>query len=285
MKKILFGILATLLVACAPAAPRPLRLATTTSTDNSGLLDAILPAFEAEHGVQVNVIAVGTGQALKLGETGDADVLLVHARDREHAFIEAEHGTARYDVMYNDFVIVGPHADPAHVLNMVPASSAFTIIANSEATFASRGDDSGTHTKERELWVAAGLPANPDGAWYKSLGQGMGDTLRFANETGAYALTDRGTFLALQDTLPNLKVVLGGASIADNTDETLYNPYGLLLVNPNKGNINTDLAQDFAAWVTSVAVQAEIAEFGMEKFEMPLFYPNSDAWNTLSNNE
>ncbi len=283
MKKLLVSFIAIFLAACNTPQPNTLRLATTTSTDNSGLLDAILPAFESEFNAKVNVIAVGTGQALKLGETGDADVLLVHAQAREEAFVTDGHASARHNVMYNDFVIVGPIDDPANVANMVPASSAFTIIAEAEAIFASRGDDSGTHTKERELWVAAGLDAYPDGDWYKSLGQGMGDTLRFANETNAYALTDRGTFLALQETLPNLKVVLGGTSIANNTDETLYNPYGLLLVNPDKGNINHALSEVFAAWLTRADTQFQISEFGMEKFEMPLFYPNSDAWNSQNN--
>lgn len=280
MKKLVLLLLAAFLVACNSAEdPQTLRLATTTSTDNSGLLDSILPTFEAKFDAQVNVIAVGTGQALKLGEGGDADVILVHAKTREEEFVAAGHGVIRADVMYNDFIIVGPKDDPAAISGIIPASDAFAIIASKQATFASRGDDSGTHTKERSLWQATGLTADPNGDWYKSLGQGMGDTLRFANEVGAYTLTDRGTFLALQDTLPNLAVVLGGMSIADNTDETLFNPYGVIPINPDKGNIEAELAAEFVTWITSVETQIEISEFGMETYAMPLFYPNSDVWN------
>lgn len=272
--------LATLLVACQPAEPQVLRLATTTSTDNSGLLDAILPTFEAEYNAQVNVIAVGTGEAITLGEAGDVDVILVHARAREDAFVAAGHGTQRFDVMFNDFVLVGPPADPAGVQGMTLASDALAAIANAEATFASRGDDSGTHTKERSLWTAVGFDEAPTGDWYKSLGQGMGDTLRFADETGAYTLTDRGTFLAMQNNLPNLVVLVGGENIADNQDPALFNPYGVIPVNPDKGNINNELANDFAEWLTSVETQQVIAEFGVTEFGQPLFYPDSATWNS-----
>ena len=194
---------------CGSDEPQVLRLATTTSTADSGLLDAILPDFEAEYNAQVDVVAVGTGQAIELGEAGDADVILVHARAKEDAFIAEGHGTARYDVMYNDFIIVGPAADPAGIKGMATAAEALAAIAAAEATFASRGDDSGTHTKEVALWDKAEVTIPEGAAWYKSLGQGMGETLLFANETGAYTLTDRGTFLAQQDSLPNLEVMVG----------------------------------------------------------------------------
>ena len=182
--------------------PQVLRLATTTSTADSGLLDAILPDFEAQYNAQVDVVAVGTGQAIELGEAGDADVILVHARAKEDAFVAEGHGTARYDVMYNDFVIVGPAADPAGIEGMATAAEALAAIAAAEATFASRGDDSGTHTKELSLWDKADVTIRRTApTWYKSLGQGMGETLLFADESGAYTLTDRGTFLAQQDSL------------------------------------------------------------------------------------
>ncbi len=275
---ILFPII-FLLTACNPNdTPQTLRLATTTSTDNSGLLEAILPAFEKQYNAQVNVIAVGTGQAIALGEAGDADVILVHARSREDAFVAAGHGTARYDVMYNDFVLVGPTADPANIRGITFASEALAAIAGSAASFASRGDDSGTHTKERSLWETAGLLSDPEGDWYNSLGQGMGATLQFANETGAYTLTDRGTYLAMRDNLPNLEVLVGGASIAENGDPTLLNPYGVIPVNPDKGNIAAELALDFVNWLTSVETQAAIGQFGIDAFGQPLFYPDSDPW-------
>ena len=167
-------------------------------------------------------LRLGQVRRLRSGEAGDADVIMVHARSREDAFIAAGHGTARFDVMYNDFVIVGPVGDPAGIADMTLASEALTAIASSEATFASRGDDSGTHTKERNLWEAAGLAADPEGDWYKSLGQGMSATLQFAEQSDAYTLTDRGTFLSLADTLPNLTILVGGESIVDNADETLF---------------------------------------------------------------
>lgn len=275
---LLLGTAVLLLVSCSTSEPEVLRLATTTSTEDSGLLEAILPDFEDQYNARVDVVAVGTGQAIALGEAGDADVILVHARSREDAFVSDGHGTARSDVMYNDFIIVGPADDPAGIQGMELASEALTAIADSVSTFASRGDDSGTHSKERSLWEAAGLPSDPEGDWYDSLGQGMGDTLRYANETGAYTMTDRGTFLSQQDNLPNLVIMVGGSSIDENADLSLYNPYGVIPVNPDKGNINNELAQSFVTWLTSVDVQAVIAEFGIDIYGQPLFYPDSQAW-------
>lgn len=266
------------LVACGPKEPEVLRLATTTSTEDSGLLEVILPDFEEEFNARVDVVAVGTGQAIELGEAGDADVILVHARSREDAFVADGHGTARFDVMYNDFILVGPADDPAGIQGMELAADALNAIAESESTFASRGDDSGTHSKERSLWEAAGLPSDIEADWYKSLGQGMGDTLRFANESGAYTITDRGTFLSQRDNLPNLIIMVGGESIEENGDLSLYNPYGVIPVNPDKGNINDDLANEFVEWITSVETQAVIAEFGSDTYGQPLFYADSQAW-------
>ncbi len=255
------------------AEPQILRLATTTSTADSGLLEAILPAFEAEHNARVEVIAVGTGQAIALGENGDADVLLVHARAREEAFVAAGHGTARSDVMYNDFVLLGPPADPAGISGATSAADALARIAQAGAPFASRGDESGTHSKELQLWEEAGQP-EPSGAWYRSLGQGMGETLTTANEMGAYTLTDRATFLAMQQSLPDLTLLYGGATVADNPDEALYNPYSVIPVNPEQHpDVNLELAEQFVAWLTSQETQEAIGAFGADPFGQALFYP------------
>lgn len=270
-------LMALVVVSCGAQEEQVLRLATTTSTADSGLLDAILPDFESENNARVDVVAVGTGQAIALGEAGDADVILVHARAREDAFMEAGHGTARFDVMYNDFILVGPAEDPAGVAGTALAADALTQISAVGANFASRGDDSGTHTTEKNLWASAGIEPDPASGWYNSLGQGMGDTLTFANEAGAYTLTDRGTFLSMRDNLPNLVVIVGGESIAENADPSLLNPYGVIPVNPDKSDaINGPLAEKFAEWITSAAVQDEISKFGVDTFGQPLFYPNAN---------
>jgi tungstate transport system substrate-binding protein len=258
--------------------PTVLRLATTTSTADSGLLDAILPAFEEEYDARVDVVAVGTGQAIEIGEAGDADVILVHARARENAFVAEGHGTARFDVMYNDFIVVGPPDDPAGVRGTALAADALAAIAAAEAQFASRGDDSGTHTKEKALWEAAGITPDPNSDWYDSLGQGMGSTLTFANESGAYTLTDRGTYLSQKASLPNLVVMVGGDSIDQNADPALLNPYGVIPVNPDKGGIEAGLAEDFVEWLTSIDTQRAIETYGTDSFGQPLFYPDSEAW-------
>ena len=252
-----------------------LRLATTTSTYDSGLLAAILPDFESRYAIEVDVIAVGTGQALALGETGDADVLLVHAPAKEEAFIRNGFGTARYSVMYNDFVIVGPPSDPARISGVDVATHALAAIAREHAPWASRGDESGTHSKELELWTAAGNDSFAAQDWYNSLGQGMGPTLLFANEQRAYTLTDRGTFLALSHSLSNLEILLGGDSIPQNPDPLLYNPYSVI---PVKLNRDMDSALRFVEWLTALETQRTISIFGSESFGQPLFYPNSEAW-------
>ncbi len=258
------------------AAPQVLRLATTTSTYDSGLLNEIVPQFEAKFNARVDVVAVGTGQALALGAHGDADVVLVHARAEEEQFVTEGHAPARYDVMYNDFVIVGPSEDPAGIRGSPTAVQAFRKIAGAGAPFASRGDASGTHTKEKQIWAKAGIEPDPARRWYNALGQGMGNTLIFANEQHAYTLTDRGTFLAIQSQLPDLQILVGGDSIAGNPDPTLYNPYGVLPINPEKHpGVNYDLAMKFVEWLTSAPVQERIATFGVEKFGQPPFYPNA----------
>jgi tungstate transport system substrate-binding protein len=245
-------------------------LATTTSTADSGLLDYILPDFEAKTGVKVDVIAVGTGQALELGVNGDADVLLVHARASEDAFMEAGDGVRREDVMYNDYVIVGPADDPAGIKGKDKASNALEMLAEAGATFVSRGDDSGTHKKELAIWKEAGI--EPAGDWYVSAGQGMGDVLVMANEQLAYTLSDRATYLALKLTGNELEIIVEG-------DPFLFNPYGVIAVNPNKSpNIKNDLANQFIDWLISVETQELISEYGTDKFGAPLFVPDSIAW-------
>ncbi len=264
------------LAACA-SSPDSLRLATTTSTYDSGLLDSILPSFEEAFGVSVDVIAVGTGQALALGEAGDADVVLVHAREREDAFVANGHAPTRYDVMYNDFVIVGPAADPAGVQGSPGAVEAFARIAAAEARFASRGDESGTHFKEMSIWEAAGI--DPEGDWYDSLGQGMGSTLEFSQETDSYTLTDRGTYLAQLANLEGLVILFGGESIDENPDIRLLNPYGVLPVSEDKEGVDHDLAMDFVEWLTSVATQEAIQAFRSPSGEA-LFFPDSVEWRS-----
>ena len=272
-------MLAVLLSGCAQAEPRVLHLATTTSTQDSGLLEAILPDFEATHNARVDVVAVGSGQAIELGQNGDADVLLVHSRSKEDAFVADGYGLARYDVMYNDFVLVGPANDPAGIAGSSTAPEALARIAQAQAPFASRGDESGTHTKEKALWQAAGIDPDLSAGWYSSLGQGMGETLQFANEQRAYTLSDRATYLAQRDNLPNLVILVGGNSINENPDPALLNPYGVIPVNPERHEgIQAGLAQEFVDWLTSVQTQETIAASGVDRFGQPLFYPDSEPY-------
>ncbi|MEM6281665.1 MAG: substrate-binding domain-containing protein [Chloroflexota bacterium] len=250
-------------------------LATTTSTYDSGLLDYILPDFEEMTGATVDVIAVGTGAALELGANGDADVILVHARSREEAFIEAGSGTARFDVMYNDFMIIGSADDPAGIAGMGNAAEAFVTIAAAEAPFISRGDDSGTHSKELSIWAAADL--EPDGDWYQEAGQGMGAVITIANEQQAYTLADRATYLAREAEGLDLTVLVEG-------DETLFNPYGVILVNPDEHpNVNAELAQAFVGWLISDDTQELIETFVVN--DTQLFYANADAGEEATEDE
>lgn len=250
--------------------PDRLVLATTTSTQDSGLLDFILPDFEAEFNTEVDVIAVGTGQSLQLGKDGNADVVLVHARSQEDAFMADGHGVRREDVMYNDFVIVGPESDPAGIKGMASAAEAMKKIADSQSAFVSRGDKSGTHTKELSVWKAAGI--EPAGDWYISAGQGMGEVLTMSAEQQAYTLSDRATYLARTKTGLALDILV-------EKDSTLLNPYGVIAVNPDKGSmINADLATKFIDWIISVPVQEKINGFGKEEFGQSLFVPDSTPW-------
>jgi tungstate transport system substrate-binding protein len=245
--------------------PGRLILATTTSTQDSGLLDYILPDFEATYNAQVDVISVGTGEAIALGESGDADVLLVHARAKEDAFVESGNGLLRYDVMYNDFVILGPSDDPAGIKGMTVATEAFARLAESGATFISRGDESGTHTKEKAIWAAANI--TPEGDWYVSAGQGMGEVLTMSAEMQAYTLSDRATYLVRQGEGLALDVLVEG-------DPILFNPYGVIPVNPAvHPNVNADMALVFALWLVSLPTQDLIASYQING--SALFTPDS----------
>ena len=249
------------------ASVRELVLATTTSTYDSGLLDAILPDFEQKTGIKVDVVAVGTGQALKLGEAKDADVLLVHANSREEQFVADGYAPYRKDVMYNDFVILGPADDPAGIRGMTNAADAFKKIAESQSTFVSRGDNSGTHMKEMAIWEAAGI--EPAGDWYQSAGQGMGAVLTMANEQQAYTLSDRSTYLSRRDGL-DLDILVEG-------DPMLFNQYGVLPVAQDEAHQDKFAAATaFVDWITSPETQKLIAEFGQDQYGQQLFYPNAN---------
>jgi len=241
-----------------------LRLATTTSTENTGLLSVLNPPFEKMMGITIDVIPVGTGKALKMGATGDVDVVLVHARTAEDKFLQEGHGVNRRDVMYNDFVIVGPKSDPAGIKGATDPKEAFKRIAERQAAFISRGDDSGTHQKELELWGK--IPLQPKGAWYSEAGQGMGAVLNMANEKQAYTLSDRATYLAFSGKT-TLEVLCEG-------DPHLLNHYGIIAVNPARvPHANYVYAMAYIGWVTSVEGQKIIREFGKDTFGRPLFIP------------
>jgi len=251
-----------------------LRLATTTSTADTGLLDAILPLFERANVCKVDVVAVGTGQAIEMGRKGDADVLLVHARASEDEFVANGFAKERFDVMYNDFIIVGPRQDPAAIAGNIMAADALRAIMNRRATFVSRGDRSGTHTKELSLWSSLGFMPTQEMPWYNAIGQGMGETLIFANEHQAYALADRGTYLAMRSKLPNLTILVGGNDPTENKDKNLLNVYGVMAVNPEKHpGVNYELAMAFVTWLLSPHIQQAIGEYGVSTFGQPLFYP------------
>ncbi len=228
----------------------------------------ILPEFEKANNVKVKVIAVGTGQAIELGERGDADIILVHARASEDKFVADGHGINRRDVMYNDFIIIGPESDPAEIEGMTDAAAAFKAIAQAQAPFISRGDNSGTHTKEKVIWEKAEL--EPGGDWYISAGQGMGEVLTMAEEQQAYTLADRATYLARREGL-SLPILVEG-------DEMLFNPYGIIPVNPEKHpQVKYELAEKFAEWIISVETQRKIGEY--KKYGEILFYPDSEEWH------
>lgn len=230
-----------ILVAGASAEER-LRMSTTTSTQDSGLLKVLLPPFEKRNNCKVDVIAVGTGQALKLGETGDVDVVFVHARRLEDRFVADGFGVNRRDVMYNDFVVIGPRNDPAGIARAKTAAEALKLIAVKQATFVSRGDKSGTHSRELDLWKAAGI--SPKGNWYIEAGQGMGPVITMATERRGYTLADRGTYNAFKGRKTDLVILFQG-------EKGLFNPYGIIAVNPKKfPHVKHDLAMKLIDYVT-----------------------------------
>lgn len=259
-------VLAALAATAATAAAPTLILATTTSTQDSGLLDDLLPRFEKVTGLTVKTIAVGSGEALAMGRRGDADVLLVHSKAAEDEFMAEGHGSLRLDVMYNDFALVGPPSDPAGVRGLT-AAEALKTIAGKGAPFASRDDRSGTHARELDLWKKAGV--SPAGQpWYVATGQGMGETARIASEKKAYTLADRGTFLALRSSL-DLAILVEGSP-------DLRNSYRVIVVSPEKHpKARAAEARRFAEWLVSPETQRTIGAFGRERFGQPLFVPDA----------
>ncbi len=263
----LFGLASSLalLTALPAAAQEFITVASTTSTEQSGLFGHILPLFQEASGIEVRVVAQGTGQALETGRRGDADVVFVHARELEEQFVAEGYGVERFDVMYNDFVIVGPGDDPAGIADAGSAVDAMAAIAASEAPFASRGDDSGTHVAERNLWSAAGV--DPAGGWYRETGSGMGPTLNTASQMNAYALTDRGTWLSFENR--------GELVILFEGDEVLFNPYGVILVNPDRhAHVKAEEGQAFIDWLISDAGQQAIESYTLGGEQ--LFFPNAE---------
>ena len=251
----------SLVFASAVSAREHLRLATTTSTENSGLLAELLPPFELANDCFVDVISVGTGKAIKLGESGDVDVVMVHARAKEDRFVAAGYGVDRREVMYNDFVLLGPDSDPVGVKGMTDAAAAMVRIALAKATFVSRGDDSGTHAREQQLWQNSGV--RPLGDWYLEAGRGMGEVIVMAGERQGYTLSDRGTYLAFLNKT-DLHIVVEG-------DQRLANPYGAIMVNPLKHpHVKAGLAKRFLDYLTSAKAKDLIN--GFRKGGEPLFY-------------
>ena len=250
-------------------------LSSTTSTENSGLLDHLIPKFKQKTGIDVRVVAVGTGRALKLGERGDADLVLVHHKTSEEYFVEKGFGVERYDVMYNDYVIVGPKDDPANISSVIKADKALNLIYKHQAPFVSRGDDSGTYKKELELWSLAGVDIQQySGTWYREAGASMGATLNIANGMNAYTLTDRGTWLSFKNR--------DALTLLFENDPPLFNQYGVILVSPERHpHIKFKEAKLFSDWLTSNEGQQAIAEFTLEGQQ--LFFPNAQREIAKSN--
>ncbi|NIA06947.1 MAG: solute-binding protein [Actinobacteria bacterium] len=244
-----------LLVGCSDQEPQAIRLATTTSTESSGLLDVLVPAFWAKTGINVQVMPMGTGKALRTARDGNCDLVLVHAPAAEQQFVDEGWGVNRRQVMYNDFVILGPASDPAQVRAIASAAEALKRIAASGSIFVSRGDNSGTHKKEQELWQATGL--EPAGQWYRSVGKGMGEALIMANQMNAYVLSDRGTFIKFRKKIDLVVLVAG--------DKMLYNPYGVIAVNPAKyPQVKYVQALKFIEFLTSEQGQKLIADYRLD---------------------
>jgi tungstate transport system substrate-binding protein len=268
---VLFGIVMFLFFISGPnavqAQQKAVILATTTSTQDSGLLDTLIPIFEKQTGYFVKTIAVGSGQAMAMGQKGEADVMLVHSPAAEKKFVEEGYGINRRIIMHNDFVIVGPPEDPAKIKGTKSASESFKKIASANSLFLSRGDNSGTHAKEKSIWKATGI--NPEGEkWYQQTGLGMGQTLNVASEKNAYTLADRGTYLALKKNL-SLDILVEG-------DAILLNVYHVIEVNPSKWpKVNVPGGKAFADFMVSKETQEIIKTFGVDKFGSPLFFPDA----------
>ena len=265
LRTLILGL--TLALGALPGAAQEfITVASTTSTENSGLFGFILPKFQEETGIEVRVVAQGTGQALETAKRGDADVVFVHAKPAEEAFVAEGWGVERFDVMYNDFVIVGPSADPAGIAGAASAADAMKAIAEAKAAFASRGDDSGTHQAEKALWASAGI--EPGGDWYRETGSGMGATLNTAAQLPAYALTDRGTWISFANK--------GDLEILYEGDPALFNQYGVILVNPEKHpHVKAEEGQAFIDWLLSAEGQAAIAAYRIDGQQ--LFFPDAEA--------
>lgn len=242
-------------------------LQSTTSTANSGLYDYILPLFVKKSGIKVHVVAVGTGQAIKNAQKGDGDVLLVHAKQAEEKFVKAGYGLKRFDVMYNDFIIIGPPSDPANIKGLISTTEALRKIAATKSIFTSRGDNSGTHKKEISLWKAANInPTIDSGKWYRETGTGMGGTLNIAIGMNAYTITDRGTWISFKNKRNHVIHVQG--------DDNLFNQYGVILVNPKKHKrVKAKEGQAFINWIISKEGQQAIAEYKLDGQQ--LFFPNA----------
>jgi tungstate transport system substrate-binding protein len=264
MLRLLFGLL---LCTSAYAQEKFITVSSTTSTEESGLFKYMLPIFQKKAGFQVRVVAVGTGQALDIGRRGDADVVFVHAKPLEEKFLAEGHGVQRFDVMYNDFVLIGPKSDPAKAAGTRDIVAALQKIKAAQAPFVSRGDKSGTHFAELSLWKVAGVDIAKDkGAWYRDTGQGMGPALNSASGMNAYILADRGTWLSFKNR--------GELAIAVEGDKRLFNQYGIMLVNPEKHpNVKTEMGQAFVDWVISPEGQKSIADYRIGGEQ--LFFPNA----------
>ena len=270
-KGVISGVVAIFLVlsalVSAHAQPKTIILATTTSTQDSGLLDVLIPVFEKKAGYFVKTIAVGSGQAMAMGQKGEADVLLVHSPEAEKKFVAEGYGINRRIIMHNDYVVLGPPEDPAKIKGTKSTTESFKKIASAKALFASRGDNSGTHAKEKSVWKAAGV--NPEGEkWYQQTGLGMGQTLNVASEKKGYVLADRGTYMALKKNL--------SLDILGEGDAILLNVYHVIEVNPAKWpKVNAAGAKAFADFMVSKEVQDIVRTFGVEKFGSPLFFPDA----------
>ena len=267
LKRLLTGLLAAATMLPAMAQQRFITVASTTSTEQSGLFKHLLPIFEARTGIQVRVVALGTGQALDMGRRGDADVVFVHARAPEQKFVAEGFGVKRFEVMYNDFVLIGPQTDPAKVAGGTDVLEAFRKVKAAQAPFVSRGDKSGTHFAELEIWRAAGIDiAKEKGRWYRDTGQGMGPALNSAAAMNAYILADRGTWLSFRNRA-ELSIVVGG-------DRRLFNQYGIILVNAAMHpTVKKEMGQAFIDWVISAQGQKAIAEYRIGGEQ--LFFPNA----------